>query len=70
MTKKYFFSPRVILPTYKYMEFHSKQNPKANFGFFTTPQWGGWLETDNRAISVQLDLTGTGTEPGNKGGIK
>ena len=21
--------------------------------------WGGWLETDNRAISVQLDLTGT-----------
>ena len=30
--------------------------------------WGGWLETDNRAISVQLDLTGTatGTELGNK----
>ena len=29
---------------------------------------GGWLETDNRAISVQLDLTGTltGTELGNK----
>ena len=28
---------------------------------------GGWLETDNRAISVQLDLTGTatGTELGN-----
>ena len=27
---------------------------------------GGWLETDNRAISVQLDLTGTltGTELG------
>ena len=27
----------------------------------------GWLETDNRAISVQLDLTGTltGTELGN-----
>ena len=28
MTKKYFFSPRVILPTYKYMEFHSKQRFK------------------------------------------
>ena len=29
---------------------------------------GGWLETDNRAISVQLDLTGTltGTELGNR----
>ena len=29
---------------------------------------GGWLETDNRAISVQLNLTGTatGTELGNK----
>ena len=29
--------------------------------------WGGWSETDNRAISVQLDLTGTatGTEIGN-----
>ena len=29
--------------------------------------WVGWLETDNRAISVQLDLTGTltGTELGN-----
>ena len=28
---------------------------------------GGWLETDNRAILVQLDLTGTltGTELGN-----
>ena len=28
---------------------------------------GGWLETDNRAISVQLNLTGTatGTEIGN-----
>ena len=28
---------------------------------------GGWLETDNRAISVQLNLTGTatGTELGN-----
>ena len=28
----------------------------------------GWLETDNRAISVQLNLTGTatGTELGNK----
>ena len=28
---------------------------------------GGWLETVNRAISVQLDLTGTatGTELGN-----
>ena len=23
--------------------------------------WGGWLETDNRAISVQLNLTGTAT---------
>ena len=22
---------------------------------------GGWLETDNRAISVQLNLTGTAT---------
>ena len=30
--------------------------------------WGGWLETDNRAISVQLDLTGTltGTELGKR----
>ena len=30
--------------------------------------WGGWLDTDNRAISVQLNLTGTatGTELGNK----
>ena len=29
--------------------------------------WGGWSETDNRAISVQLNLTGTatGTELGN-----
>ena len=28
--------------------------------------WVGWLETDNRAISVQLDLIGTltGTELG------
>ena len=28
---------------------------------------GGWLETDNRAISVQWNLTGTatGTELGN-----
>ena len=25
------------------------------------PGWGGWLETDNRAISVQLNLTGTAT---------
>ena len=33
--------------------------------------WGGWLETDNRAISVQLNLTGTatGTELGNKQGL-
>ena len=23
--------------------------------------WGGWSETDNRAISVQLNLTGTAT---------
>ena len=32
---------------------------------------GGWLETDNRAISVQLNLTGTatGTELGNKLGL-
>ena len=31
--------------------------------------WVGWLETDNRAISVQLNLTGTatGTELGNVG---
>ena len=35
------------------------------------PGWvggvGGWLETDNRAISVQLNLAGTatGTELGN-----
>ena len=31
----------------------------------------GWLETDNRAISVQLNLTGTatGTELGNKASI-
>ena len=30
--------------------------------------WVGWLETDNRAISVQLDLTGTatGTELGKR----
>ena len=30
--------------------------------------WVGWLNTDNRAISVQLNLTGTatGTELGNK----
>ena len=29
---------------------------------------GGWLETDNRAISVQLNLiaTATGTELGNR----
>ena len=29
---------------------------------------GGWSETDNRAISVQLNLTGTatGTELGNR----
>ena len=29
--------------------------------------WGGWLDTDNKTISVQLDLTGTatGTELGN-----
>ena len=34
--------------------------------------WGGWLETDNRAISVQLNLTGTatGTELGKKFAIK
>ena len=24
--------------------------------------WGGWLESDIRAISVQLNLTGTATE--------
>ena len=31
---------------------------------------GGWSETDNRAISVQLNLTGTatGTELGKRGG--
>ena len=31
---------------------------------------GGWLDTDNRAISVQLNLTGTatGTELGNING--
>ena len=23
--------------------------------------WGGWSETDNRAISVQLNMTGTAT---------
>ena len=30
--------------------------------------WVGWLDTDNRAISVQLNLTGTatGTELGKK----
>ena len=29
---------------------------------------GGWLDTDNKTISVQLNLTGTatGTELGNK----
>ena len=29
--------------------------------------WGGWLVTDNKTISVQLNLTGTatGTELGN-----
>ena len=34
--------------------------------------WGGWLETDNRAISVQLNLTGTatGTELGKNGMVK
>ena len=26
---------------------------------------GGWLDTDNKTISVQLNLTGTGTELGN-----
>ena len=44
-----------------------------NFSFLgelevTFPGWvGGWSETDNRAISVQLNLTGTatGTELGN-----
>ena len=32
---------------------------------------GGWSETDNRAISVQLNLTGTatGTELGKKGNL-
>ena len=33
MTKKYFFYPGVPLPTYKYMKFHSKQNPKRDFEF-------------------------------------
>ena len=37
MTKKYLFSPGVLLPTYTYMEFHSKQNQKGNFSFFTMP---------------------------------
>ena len=45
-----------------------------NFGFLgelgvTFPgRWGGWLESDYEAISVQLNLTrtGTGTELGNK----
>ena len=37
MTKKYFFSPRVLLPTYIYIEFQSKQNRKRDFEFFTTP---------------------------------
>ena len=39
MTKKYFFGPVVLLPTYKHMEFHLKQNPKQNFGFFTAPEY-------------------------------
>ena len=39
MTKKYFFSPGVILPTYKYIKFQSKQNRKRDFEFFTTPYW-------------------------------
>ena len=32
---------------------------------------GGWLDTDNRAISVQLNLTGTvtGTELGKNYGV-
>ena len=31
--------------------------------------WGGWLDTDNKTISVQLNLTGTatGTELGKRG---
>ena len=30
--------------------------------------WGDWLDTDNKTISVQLNLTGTatGTELGNR----
>ena len=27
--------------------------------------WGGWLDTDNKTISIQFNLTGTGTELGN-----
>ena len=38
------------------------------FTTFAPLGWGGWLETDNRAISVQMNLTGTatGTELGKK----
>ena len=33
----------------------------------TCPGWlGGWPETDNKAISVQSNLTETGTELGNR----
>ena len=51
-----------------------------NFSFLcelevTFPGWvggvGGWLDTDNKTISVQLNLTrtATGTELGNRNGI-
>ena len=43
--QKILFSPGVLLPTYKYMEFHSKQNPNGNFGFFTTPYWSVMIMT-------------------------
>ena len=42
------------------MSLHTKfQLPEWTGG--NVPGWGGWLDTDNKAISVQLNLTGTAT---------
>ena len=64
----------VLLPAYKYMEFHSKQNPKGNFGFslrLTGQQrrwkyyWGNDGNTYERAEST-LKNTGKQGRGANK----
>ena len=59
MTKKQFFSPTVLITTYKYMEFHLKQNQKRDFEFFTTPYL-----TQSLRRSKKLKITSkTGYKP-------